>query len=131
MKYQIVSKRTSKYSYKINCPSDAYEALNQYHRKTKEHFLVLTLDGSLNVIRAIIITIGILNRTILPWKVFIPAIKDNAFSIVIAHSHPSGILQPIRVMWRKIVKLISKFFILNPEIIINNSLFELNQSSYL
>ena len=97
MKYQIVSERTSKYSYKISSPSDVYPVLKKYHRKKQEHFLVLTLDGSHKVIRANIATIGIVNRAIIhPREVFLPAIKDNACSVVIAHNHPSGNLEPSR-----------------------------------
>ncbi len=95
MKYQIVSERTSKYQFKISSPSDIYPVLKKYHNKKQEHFLVLTLDGSHQVIRVNIATIGILNRAIIhPREVFIPAIKDNACSIVIAHNHPSGTLEP-------------------------------------
>jgi DNA repair protein RadC len=95
MKYQIVSERTSRDDYKISSPGDAYSALSRYQRKTKEHFLVLTLNGNHSVIRLTIITIGIANRTIVhPREVFIPAIKDNACAVVIAHNHPSGNLEP-------------------------------------
>lgn len=97
MKYQIVSERTSSYSSKISSPSDVYPLLTKYHRKKQEHFLVLTLDGSHNVIRINIATIGILNRAIVhPREIFITAIKDNSASIIIAHNHPSGNLEPSR-----------------------------------
>ncbi|MEX2445633.1 MAG: JAB domain-containing protein [Alkalispirochaeta sp.] len=76
-------------------PSDAYGALKRYHRKRKEHFLVLTLDGA-HVIHAIrIVSIGIVNRSIVhPREVFIEAIKDNAAAVVVAHNHPSGAFEP-------------------------------------
>ena len=97
MKYQIISERTSKYAVKISSPSDIYPVLNKYHNKKQEHFLVVTLDGSHTVIRVVIATIGILNRAIVhPREIFLPAIKDNACSIVIAHNHPSGNLEPSR-----------------------------------
>ena len=95
MKYQIVSERTSREDYKISSPADAYSALSRYQKKTKEHFLVLTLNGNHTVIRATIISIGLANRTIVhPREVFIPAIKDNACAVIIAHNHPSGSLHP-------------------------------------
>ena len=97
MKYQIVSERTSREDYKISSPADAYSALSRYQKKTKEHFLVLTLNGNHTVIRATIISIGLANRTIVhPREVFIPAIKDNACAVIIAHNHPSGNLDPSR-----------------------------------
>jgi len=95
MKYQIVSERKSRYSCKISNPADAYKTLTRYHRKRKEHFLVLTLDGNHNVIRVIIVSIGIANRTLVhPREVFIPAIKDNSCAIILAHNHPSGNIEP-------------------------------------
>lgn len=91
MTYMLVSERKAKEPVRVRMPSDAYGALKRYHRKRKEHFLVLTLDGA-HVIHAIrIVSIGIVNRSIVhPREVFIEAIKDNAAAVVIAHNHPSG-----------------------------------------
>jgi DNA repair protein RadC len=95
MKYQIVSERTSRYSCKISHASDGYRTLTRYLRKTNEHLLVLTLDGQHSVIRVIIVSIGIANRTLVhPREVFIPAIKDNACGVILAHNHPSGNIEP-------------------------------------
>ena len=64
---------------------------HKYERKRREHFYVLTLDNSQQIIRIHIVSIGILNKTIVhPREIFIPAIKDNACSIILAHNHPSG-----------------------------------------
>jgi DNA repair protein RadC len=42
-----------------------------------------------------ITTIGLINRVIIhPREVYIHAIIDNAFSIVLVHNHPSGNLKP-------------------------------------
>ncbi len=95
MKYQIISERTSKKDYSISDASDAYSALSRYVSKSKEHFFVLTLDAKHSVIRTLIISIGLVNKTIVhPREVFRPAIKDNACAIIIAHNHPSGSLDP-------------------------------------
>ncbi len=62
---------------------------------SKEHFLVFTLDTKNRVIDWYIISIGILDASLIhPREVFRNAIKDNAKSIIIAHNHPSGILSP-------------------------------------
>lgn len=62
---------------------------------SKENFLVFTLDTKNRVIDWYIISIGILDASLIhPREVFRNAIKDNAKSIIIAHNHPSGILIP-------------------------------------
>jgi len=93
--YMLVSERRAKEPVRVRMPSDAYGALKRYHRKRKEHFLVLTLDGA-HVIHAIrIVSIGIMNRSLVhPREVFIEAIKDNAAAVIVAHNHPSGAFEP-------------------------------------
>ena len=80
---------------KIQSPSDTYAALQKFHNKRKEHFLVLTLNGAHIVIAVRLVSIGIVNRTIVhPREVFWWAIKDNACAVIIAHNHPSGCVDP-------------------------------------
>ena len=95
MTYMIVSERRAKETVKVTNPEDIYQALSRYHRKRKENFLVLTLNGAHEVISIRIISIGIVNRSIVhPREIFIEAIKDNAAAIVVAHNHPSGNTEP-------------------------------------
>jgi DNA repair protein RadC len=91
----IVSERKAKETIKVTNPEDIYQALTRYHRKRKENFLVLTLNGAHEIISIRIISIGIVNRSIVhPREVFIEAIKDSAAAIVVAHNHPSGNTEP-------------------------------------
>lgn len=95
MTYMIVSERRAKETVKVTNPEDIYQALSRYHRKRKENFLVLTLNGAHEVISIRIISIGIVNKSIVhPREIFIEAIKDNAAAIVVAHNHPSGNTEP-------------------------------------
>ena len=95
MKYQIVSERSSKESYRISGPQDAYKALDRYKNKDQEHFFVLTLNGAHEVVKTNIISIGLANRTLVhPREVFRTAIKDNAVAVILAHNHPSGNTEP-------------------------------------
>ncbi|PKL23540.1 MAG: DNA repair protein RadC [Chloroflexi bacterium HGW-Chloroflexi-5] len=95
MRYEIISERNSKYQVKIAAPEDAYAVLKRFATMRQEHFLLLTLDGAHQVIRSKIVTIGLTNRTIVhPREVFKPAIADAATSVVIAHNHPSGNVEP-------------------------------------
>ena len=95
MKYQIVSERRKNYPESIRNPSDAYNLLKRYWKAVKEHFLLITLNGSHEPISLSIVSIGLVNRTIVhPREVFNKAILDMATAIIIAHNHPSGKLTP-------------------------------------
>lgn len=62
---------------------------------SKEHFIEITLNTKHQIIDYHIISIGILDASLIhPREVFRPAIRDNAQSIIIAHNHPSGDLHP-------------------------------------
>lgn len=79
----------------IKKPGDAFPLLAHITDKKQEYFLCLTLNGANEVISNRIITIGLLNRSqIHPREVFADAISDRAASVIIAHNHPSGLLEP-------------------------------------
>jgi DNA repair protein RadC len=95
MRYDIVSERQARYKCKITNPSDAFEILKRYGMKKQEHFFGIILDGSHTVIKLQIISIGLVNRTIVhPREVFKPVLLKSGTSIIIAHNHPSGNLEP-------------------------------------
>jgi DNA repair protein RadC len=95
MKYDILSVRSSRTPYKVSSPSDIFAVLRRYASARNERFIVLTLDGAHQVIRANIISIGLVNRTVVhPREVFYPAIVQNACAIIVSHNHPSGRLDP-------------------------------------
>ena len=72
---------------KITCSNDVYNEL-------KEYFLALYLDGANHLIQTKVITIGILNQSLVhPREVFSYAIEKRCASIIVAHNHPSGILE--------------------------------------
>jgi DNA repair protein RadC len=62
---------------------------------TKEHLLVLSLNTKNQVINVSIVSMGILDASLVhPREVFRQAILDGAKSIILAHNHPSGHLEP-------------------------------------
>ncbi len=80
---------------KVTSSEIVYEELKEYSMAKQEHFIVCYLDGSNHIIENRIITIGTLNQSLVhPRKVFAPAIEKRASSIIIAHNHPSSILEP-------------------------------------
>lgn len=94
MTYEIISKRIRK-TIRIIQPDDIFYILKRYTKCRQEMFLTITLSCSHEVIGIHITTIGLINRVIIhPREVYIHAIIDNAFSIVLVHNHPSGNLKP-------------------------------------
>ena len=76
-------------------PSDVFEFLKSERYARKEKFIVLTVDAQLKVIAKHIVSVGILDQTIVHAReVFRAAIMDNAKAIIIAHNHPSGNVNP-------------------------------------
>lgn len=79
----------------IDSPERAAEQLSDIRDKKQEYFVCLTLDGANRLIAKRVITIGTLTSSLVhPREVFADAITDRAASIVVAHNHPSGKLQP-------------------------------------
>lgn len=78
----------------IRKASDIYDELKEYHNKKQEYFLCVYLDGANHIVKTKIITIGILNQSLVhPREVYAYAIEKRCASIIIAHNHPSGILE--------------------------------------
>ena len=81
----------------IDTPEKAVAQLSDIRDKKQEHFVCLTLDGANRLIAKRTITIGTLTASLVhPREVFADAITDRAASIIVAHNHPSGNLEPSR-----------------------------------
>ena len=79
----------------IDSPEKAVEQLADIRDKKQEYFVCMTFDGANRLIAKRIITIGTLTASLVhPREVFADAITDRAASIIVAHNHPSGSLQP-------------------------------------
>jgi DNA repair protein RadC len=77
----------------IDNPEKAAAQLDHIRNKKQEYFVLLTLDGARRLINNRVITIGTLMSSLVhPREVFALAIEDRAASIIIAHNHPSGVL---------------------------------------
>ncbi len=76
-------------------PRDIWEELRDIREQKKEHFVVFYLDTRNQEIKRDIVSIGTLNYNLVhPREVFEPAVKNLAASIIVAHNHPSGCLEP-------------------------------------
>ncbi|MBN1892326.1 MAG: JAB domain-containing protein [Clostridiales bacterium] len=79
----------------IRAAVDAQQILKPYAAEEQEYFLLITLSAKHTVIKLHEVTKGILNRTLIhPREIFRRAIIDNAESVIVAHNHPSGNVEP-------------------------------------
>jgi DNA repair protein RadC len=81
---------------KLNDPQIVYKNyLKEFENQDKEFFIVIGLDTHNKAIYREIVTIGGLNSSIVePRGVFKKAIVMSCNSIILAHNHPSGNLEP-------------------------------------
>jgi DNA repair protein RadC len=81
---------------KITSPQDvAEEFIPLLRDELKEQFIVLCLNKANYIIRKEVITVGILDSSIVhPREVFKVAVENNAASIILIHNHPSGNPEP-------------------------------------
>ena len=78
-----------------NCPSSVFELIRHYGDRFQEHFLEVMLNGAHEVMGVNVVTVGLVNRTIVhPREVFATPISMRATAIILAHNHPSGNLEP-------------------------------------
>lgn len=57
----------------------------------REQFMVLLLDSKNRVVKDEVVSVGILNASLIhPREVFKSAIKESANAIILVHNHPSG-----------------------------------------
>jgi DNA repair protein RadC len=86
---------THKKTVLIMKPKDVWNELSEIRSKKKEYFCLFYLDIKNQMIKKEIISIGILNASLIhPREVFEPAIRNYTAQIIISHNHPSEDPQP-------------------------------------
>lgn len=86
---RIVTSRTV-----IRTAGDVIPLLAYIADKKQEYLVCVTLNGACEVIDQRIITMGLVDTNqVHPREVFADAISDRASSIILAHNHPSGVLE--------------------------------------
>jgi DNA repair protein RadC len=82
-------------STRIECAEDVLPLVADIRDKSQEHFVSISLNGANEVIQKRIVTVGLLDRSLVhPRDVFADVITDRAAAVIFAHNHPSGDLQP-------------------------------------
>lgn len=79
----------------LSRPADIFDHLRHYGDRMQEHLICIMLNGALELLSVKVITVGLINRTVChPREVFADAVALRASSIILAHNHPSGSLEP-------------------------------------
>ena len=87
-------RRYGSLSARIKQPSDIFTLIRHYADRKQERFISLSLNGAHEVLAVRIVTIGLVNKTIVhPREVFADLIQDRAAAFCVAHNHPSGQLE--------------------------------------
>jgi DNA repair protein RadC len=79
----------------VKHPSDIFTLIRHHADRKQERFLSISLNGAHEVLAVRVVTVGLVNRTIVhPREVFADIIPDRAAAFIVAHNHPSGNLNP-------------------------------------
>jgi DNA repair protein RadC len=80
---------------RIHGPENAFDLIKHYANRRQEYFICISLNGAHEVFAARVVTIGLVNRTMVhPREVFADPILDRATAVIVAHNHPSGQVTP-------------------------------------
>ena len=104
-------------SVSVLSPEDVWKLCGDIRESKKEHLVAFYLDIQNRLIERQIISIGILNASLVhPREIFEPAVRLSAASVVIAHNHPSGNLEPSEEDLKMTKKLIGSGNMLGIEV---------------
>lgn len=101
MKIRIKVVKEASSSNKISFPFDIVMLLKRILKgdskfaRDQEHFWVVGLDGANHVKYVDLVSLGLVNRSLVhPREVFRLAIHEGISSVILAHNHPSGSIEP-------------------------------------
>jgi DNA repair protein RadC len=82
----------------ISSPADVDRLLRgRIANLDRENFVVVLLNTKNEVIESSLVSVGTLSAALVhPREVFKPAIRASAASVILAHNHPSGKVEPSR-----------------------------------
>jgi DNA repair protein RadC len=79
----------------VTNPAEIFSLVRHYADRKQERFISLSLNGAHEVLAVRVVTVGLVNRTIVhPREVFADIIQDRAAAFIVAHNHPSGRISP-------------------------------------
>lgn len=99
LKLELVREKQIRYDFKaITCSESAFKILTDVlhlDKQVEEVIHLLCLDTKNNIVGVFEVARGILNSSVISTReIFKRAILSNSASIIIAHNHPSGDVEP-------------------------------------
>lgn len=80
---------------RIAFPADVLPLVRHFADRKQEHFICLSLNGAHEVSAVRVVSVGLVNRTIVhPREVFADPVTDRAAAVIVCHNHPSGNVDP-------------------------------------
>jgi len=105
---ELARRHIAKGRHVIREAADVLPYLQPIRAKKQEHFVCVSLNGASEVIESRVVTVGLLDANqVHPREVFSDPIGDRAAAVLVAHNHPSGMLEPSPedlALTRRIVK---------------------------
>lgn len=93
--FELARRHLIRETIKVECAGDVLPILADIAGKQQEHFICISLNGANEVIEKRIVTVGLLDKSqVHPREVFADVLTDRAASVIFAHNHPSGELNP-------------------------------------
>lgn len=93
--FELAKRYYIKETPRITSIDDLLPHIQEYRNKKQEYLVSLSLDGAHRLIQKRVITIGLLNQSLVhPREVFADIIADRANSIILVHNHPSWTITP-------------------------------------
>jgi DNA repair protein RadC len=93
--FELSRRYLAKAGMKITAPGQVPPLVSDILDRKQEHFLCIMLNGANEVIGRKVVSVGLLNHTLVhPREVFAEAIEKRAASVILVHNHPSGSLDP-------------------------------------
>jgi DNA repair protein RadC len=93
--FELARRYLIKEENKITSPTDVLPLVSDIRNKKQEYFVCISLNGAGEVVGNRIITVGLVNHSLVhPREVFADVITDRAASVILLHKHPSGTLEP-------------------------------------
>jgi DNA repair protein RadC len=76
---------------KIRSAKDVLPLFQHLLDRPQEHVVTVSLSGAHEVLRLRTVSIGLLTSCpVHPREIFVGPISDHAYSVILAHNHPSG-----------------------------------------
>jgi len=80
---------------RVQTAADVFPLVQHYADRKQEQFISVSLNGAHEVLAIRVVSVGILNKTIVhPREVFGDPLSDRAAAVIVCHNHPSGQLEP-------------------------------------